>query len=71
MLEITADDIVRLDDEQLRAAVTQLCESELRRRGLSASCVTSGGDQNAADGGIDVRVALPTDTVIEGFVPRA
>jgi hypothetical protein len=70
MFEITADDIARLNDEQLRAVVARLCEAELRRRGYSASHVTWGGNQNAADGGIDVRVALPPGTLIDGFVPR-
>jgi hypothetical protein len=70
MFEITNDDIARLDDEKLRALVARLCEAELRQRGLTPSCVTSGGNQNAADGGIDVRVALPPGTAIDGFVPR-
>jgi hypothetical protein len=70
MLEITADDIARLNDEQLRAVVARLCEAELRGRGHSAVHVTWGGNQNAADGGIDVRVALPPGTVIDGYVPR-
>ena len=70
MFEITADDITRLDDEKLRAVVARLCEAELRQRGLSPSCVTWGGDQNAADGGIDVRVALPPGSMIDAFVPR-
>ncbi len=29
-----------------------------------------GGNQNAADGGIDVRIALPPGTVVDGYVPR-
>ena len=70
MFEITTDDIARLDDKKLRAVVARLCEAELRERGLSPSCVTWGGNQDAADGGIDVRVELPPDTVIDGFVPR-
>ena len=71
MFEITTDDIARLDDEKLRAVVARLCEAEFRQRGLSPSCVTWGGNQNAADGGIDVRVALPPDSMIDGFVPRS
>lgn len=71
MFEITADDIARLDDENLRAVVARLCEAEVRSRGLSASCVTWGGNQTAADGGIDVRVALPAGTIIDGFIPSA
>src|ERR1035437_3363405 len=70
MFEITSDDIARLDDERLRAVVARLCEAELRQRGLSPSRVTWGGNQNAADGGIDVRVALLPGSMIDGFVPR-
>jgi len=70
MFEITADDIALLDDEKLRAVVARLCEAELRQRGLSPSFVTWGGNQNAADGGIDVRIALPPGTGIDGFIPR-
>jgi hypothetical protein len=71
MLEITGDDIALLSDEDLRAVVARLCEADLRGRGHSASYVTWGGNQTAADGGIDVRVALPAGTVTDGFVPRA
>jgi hypothetical protein len=70
MFEITSDDIALLNDEQLRAVVARLCEAELRGRGHSTVHVTWGGNQNAADGGIDVRVALPPGTVIDGYVPR-
>jgi hypothetical protein len=71
MFEITGDDIAALGDEDLRALVGLLCEAELRRRNLSPSFATWGGDQNAKDGGLDVRVALPAGTAIEGFIPRA
>lgn len=70
MFEITPDDIALLNDEDLRALMGLLCEAEARSRGFSASFVTWGGNQNAADGGIDVRVALPDGAGIEGFVPR-
>lgn len=70
MFEITSNDISLLNDEDLRTLVGRLCESEVRNRGLSASSVTWGGDQNASDGGLDVRVALPSNVDIEGFVPR-
>lgn len=71
MFEITADDISLLSDQDLRTLVGLLCEAEARSRGFPASSVTWGGDQNAADGGIDVHVVLPVGTAIEGFVPRA
>jgi hypothetical protein len=70
MFEITSDDIALLTDEDLRSLVGRLCESEMKRRGISPSCVTWGGDQDAGDGGIDVRVALPQQVEIEGFIPR-
>jgi hypothetical protein len=70
VLEITGDDVKGLNDEDLRAVVALLCEAELRRRNLPASAVTWGGNQTAKDGGVDVRVALPAATAIDGFVPR-
>jgi hypothetical protein len=71
MFEITDDDIALLNDVDLRSLVGRLCESEARRRGLSTSCITWGGNQTAADGGLDVRVAFPTGTPVEGFIPKA
>ena len=41
-----------------------------RSKGSQGPTVTAGGHQDAPDGGIDVRVALPSETV-SGFVPRA
>jgi hypothetical protein len=70
MFEITPQDIAQLDDTQLRTLVGLLCEAELRRRGYSTAAVTWGGDQNAKDGGLDVRVSLPDDSAIDGFIPR-
>ena len=69
-LEITSDDIAQLNDEDLRSLVARLCESEARRRGLPASYVTWGGNQTAADGGLDVRVAFPAGTTIERLHPK-
>ncbi len=67
MLDITGHDISLLSDEELRALVGRLCEAELRRVGLSSLNATWGGNQNASDGGIDVRVTtgtvLPPGTV--------
>jgi hypothetical protein len=71
MFEITADDIAALGDSDLRSLVALLCESEMRRRAKPVSAVTWGGDQNASDGGLDVRVDLPRRTKLQGFVPRA
>jgi hypothetical protein len=71
MLDITPEDIHQLNDTDLRTLVGLLCEAELERRGLSSAAVTWGGNQTAADGGLDVRVELPAGTEIDGFIPRA
>jgi hypothetical protein len=70
MLEITPDHIAELADDHLRTLIGLLCEAELSRHGLPVSAVTWGGNQRAADGGLDVRVALPAGTVVTDFVPR-
>jgi hypothetical protein len=70
MFEISGDDIAALSDEDLRALIGRLCEADLRRRNLATSAVTWGGDQNAPDGGLDVRVSLPSGTAIGGFIPN-
>src|SRR5688572_18311026 len=71
MFEITGDDIAKLNDTDLRSVIGRLCEAEMRRRGLPTSAVTYGGDQNAKDGGLDVRVTLTAGTAIDGFIPKA
>lgn len=70
MFEITGEDIAQLNDGDLRSLVALLCEAELRSRGLATAAVTAGGNQDAPDGGIDVRVALSPESAIDGFVPR-
>lgn len=70
MLDITGDHICRLSDEDLRSLVVRLCEAELRRLSLPLSAVTAGGHQNAADGGLDVRVELPNDYPDLDFIPK-
>ncbi len=71
ILEVTGDQIAQLNDTDLRTLVGYLCEREVRVHGHSPSAVTWGGHQNAGDGGIDVRVALPAGTPITGYVPNA
>jgi len=70
MFDVAPDEIKQLNDADLRELIGRLCEAELASRGLSPVAVTWGGNQTAADGGLDVRVAFPPDTCIDGFVPR-
>lgn len=70
MFEIAGSHVAALNDSDLRTLIARLCEAELRGLGLPVSAVTAGGDQNAADGGIDVRVDLPPSASVSGFIPR-
>ncbi|NEU12101.1 hypothetical protein G3T14_08145 [Methylobacterium sp. BTF04] len=70
MFDVSPDEIALLNDVDLRELVGRLCEAELASRGLSTAAVTWGGNQTAADGGLDVRVALPVGTPIDGYIPR-
>lgn len=68
--EIEASDISSLDDGELRELVARLCEAELIQQGIRPSCVTWGGAQEAADGGLDVRIRNAVGISIFSFVPR-
>lgn len=68
--EIEATDISSLDDGELRELVARLCEAELIQQGIQPSSVTWGGAQEAADGGVDVRIRNAVGISIPNFVPR-
>jgi hypothetical protein len=67
--EVSARDIADLSDVDLRALVARLCIARLADVAMPPSPVTWGGDQNAPDGGIDVRVQLRSgnDAQVAGF----
>lgn len=71
MFEITGADIASLSDGDLRTLVARLALAELRAQGGPLSAVTAGGDQDAADGGLDVRVECCNTIAKPDFVPRA
>ena len=58
LFEVSSEDVESLKDDELRELVARLCKATLIEAGLSATCVTWGGDQREPDGGIDVRVQL-------------
>jgi len=70
MFEISGKDIISLGDSDLRSLVAGLAIAELRTKGYPRSSVTAGGNQDAADGGLDVRVECPSDFTDPDFVPR-
>jgi hypothetical protein len=69
MFEVTGDDIAQLSDSELRTLVARLALAELAANGVGVAGVTAGGNQDAPDGGLDVRVAGPVGTSFD-FVPR-
>lgn len=70
LLEVTGDDIAKLNDTDLRTLIGLLCEADYRLAGLSTKGITWGGDQNAADSGIDVSVQGIYHPPQASFIPR-
>ena len=70
ILDITGDEIGGLKDDELRELICRLCEAELSSHGLPTAGVICGGHQDAADGGIDVRVKITDSLPEDGFIPR-
>jgi len=70
LLEITGDDIARLDDAELRALIGLLCEADYRLAGLPTKGIAWGGHQDASDGGLDVVVRGEIPPPQNSFVPR-
>jgi hypothetical protein len=68
--ELEPADISTLSDADLREMVARLCEAELIRQGIQPTCVLWGGAQEAADGGLDVRVRESSKFSCPSFVPR-
>jgi hypothetical protein len=70
MLEVSGADIGKLTDSDLRTVVARLALAEMRAQGAPLSAVTAGGNQDAPDGGLDVRVECPTAIPTADFIPR-
>ena len=70
MFEVSGNDVANLSDADLRTMVTLLALAEIRAKGGPLSSVTAGGDQDAPDGGLDVRVQCPSDIPNPDFIPR-
>ena len=57
LLDVTGVDIGLLSDGDLRVLTGKLCEADYLQGGLPTRGITWGGHQDAADGGVDVRVS--------------
>lgn len=69
MIDITGSDIKKLNDKDLRTLIGLLCEEELERNNISRKGVVWGGNQNARDDGVDVRVQISSEINSDSFVP--
>lgn len=70
-LDVTSDDVAKLDDKQFRELIARLCEAEVEQKGLPRTTVTWGGHQDASDGGVDVRVEIADCPGWCGGIPKA
>jgi hypothetical protein len=70
LLEVTGEDITRLDDASLRALIGLLCEADYRSAGLPTKGILWGGNLDASDGGLDVVVRGEVDPPHNSFIPR-
>lgn len=71
LFDIDKSFIKAVDDEIARELVARLCRAELRAQGLPESAVIWGGNQRAADGGVDVRVDCSKALSSPDFIPSA
>lgn len=61
IFEICRADIAKLEDADLRLLVAELCREDCKRSQIAQTSVTDGGHQDAADGGIDIRIKVSND----------
>ena len=71
LLEIDGDHIAKLNGDDLRELIGLLCEADYRSAGLPTRGITSGGNQDAKDGGLDVVVRDTVSPPASSLVPRS
>ncbi len=68
--EVSKEMVASLGDVELRELLARLLEAEARDCGISAAAVSVGGNQNAADGGVDASIVWHGNPEPEGWLPR-
>lgn len=71
IFKITAKDIESLTDVDARELIARLSREDARKSGFSQSVVTWGGDQKAADGGVDVKFNASNSVSLDAYIPKA
>lgn len=71
IFHIQTDHIRALDDGQARELLARLCRSHIQRAGLDSANVFWGGDQRAADEGVDVRIDVQPACDVGGPLGRS
>jgi hypothetical protein len=69
--EVTKEMVPVLADEQLRSLLGRLLDAEARQRGIPASAIALGGNQTAADGGVDASIAWSGGPSPAHWLPRS
>ena len=70
ILDIDGNDIERLNPSQLEELVLLLTQVELIAHDLSSGHAYGSGNNNAPDGGVDVRVEIPQNSFDTGYIRR-
>ena len=70
IFDIEKDQLLGLSDTLLEEFIARLAEAEIAAKGHSPAWVSWSGSINAPDGGIDIRVQVPVDTINTGFLER-
>ena len=72
LFELSKEALRQLRDDQLEELVFRLAEAEVKAKGGPISAVRGAGSSDAADGGVDVRVNVPSTTGFQSdFLPCA
>ena len=70
IFELEKDDLLKLSATQLEELVARLAEAEVASVGHSPARVHWSGATTAPDGGVDIRIDVPAETLDKGYLAR-
>ncbi|MDF7773777.1 hypothetical protein P1X14_00835 [Sphingomonas sp. AOB5] len=68
--EVSKELVAALSDMQLRSLLRLLLEAEARTRGIAPAAISVGGNQTAADSGVDAAIVWTDKAIPNGWLPR-